>query len=254
MQRVLGLFLFVILIGGVAWAVTTPADCDLTSVSFGCPSLIDTTAVANTSAVFNIAVAAARRTIPLRVLSVEQPEVMRVQTINASETRCVLETSNHEARIALDDFTGALRIEALSVAWVTNGTVITIDVTSGCLLVNGTLPPKSPCLNLPLLNNSTGANGLGITPSPPAELNAWDGTIASILVPTIVGIIGFLIGFAIACPLGMCAQRRRTRRHKEAHANGSLAPKGGAFSPEAPINLDDDEDDDIANPFRDDNL
>lgn len=251
MPRALGLFRFVLFIGVVAWAGMTPDDCDLTSVSFGCPSLLDTPATANTSAVFNIAVAAATRTIPLRVLSVEQTEVMRIQTINASETQCVLETSNHEARIALDDTTGTLSIKALGVAWVTNGTVITIDVTSGCLLVNGTLPPKSPCIS-----NNTYGNGSGATPSPPAELNAWDGAIAAVLVPAIVGIIGFLIGFAIACPVGMCAQRRRARRYQEVHANGSLTPKDKAFSsPEAPINLDDDDNDnDTANPFSDNDL
>jgi hypothetical protein len=84
------------------------------------------------------------------------------------------------------------------------GQAITVDLTSGCILVNGQLPPQSPCRS----------TMIG-TPSPLSNLT----TISSLSRPVIatwvlivVSLAMLICGGLIGCFLGYCSAKYRMRR------------------------------------------
>lgn len=196
-----------------------PSDCDLTPITFGCPSVLDAVPInGNVSAIINVGVAkTAPLTIPLRVLSIGTETAVHVQSVNATGVAVAMQADVHMATLTLDANNGRLRMSALDLEWIIGSTRVTIDVSTGCLLINGTFPLRSPCAQ-PMIDSTPPATAPIVpsdsnhTESPRPTLSAWDATISAILIPVVVGVVCLLIGVAIACPIGMCIQRRRMKR------------------------------------------
>lgn len=111
-------------------------------------------------------------------------------------------TDTHDAALRLDEKSGELSFHSYNgtVAFWEGPTKFSFDAKSGCLLVNGSVPPNSPC-------KDTGATFAD-------TVTAWfhSSSVSVAVAVIVIGCMTLIIGMLIGCCVGITAEKRRAAK------------------------------------------